>query len=95
MAGMSRSTGARVSIASAVPAGEVIAREEVLGMVRPQAATMATMMGVVRLPGRPPTQCLSTTGRTGQVRVSPAPVSAIISARVNGRAEQAVMKEER
>ena len=32
MAGRSSATGAIVSIASAVPAGEVIAREDVLGM---------------------------------------------------------------
>ena len=50
-----------VSMVSAVPAGEVMARDEVLGISRPLAATMATTMGVVRLPGRPPTQCLSST----------------------------------
>ena len=33
---------ASTSIVSAVPAGEVIAREEVLGMVRPCAATIGT-----------------------------------------------------
>ena len=50
-----------VSSVSAVPEGEVMARDEVLGSVRPQAAPIATTMGVVRLPGRPPTECLSAT----------------------------------
>ena len=53
------------------PAGEVMAREEVLGMVRPSAATMATMMGVVRLPGNPPTECLSTMMGWSQRKRSP------------------------
>ena len=46
---------------SAVPAGEVIAREDVLGIVRPCAATIGTTIIDVRLPGIPPMQCLSTT----------------------------------
>ena len=46
---------------SAVPAGEVIAREEVLGIVSPCAATIGTTIIEVRLPGMPPMQCLSTT----------------------------------
>jgi hypothetical protein len=44
-------------MASAVPAGEVMARDDVLGITTPQAATMGTTISVVRLPGRPPTQC--------------------------------------
>ena len=67
----SSSTGASVSIMSAVPAGEVMAREEVLGIVSPAAATMATTSGVVRLPGSPPTQCLSTIGVRPQSMRSP------------------------
>jgi hypothetical protein len=42
-----------VSMASAVPAGDVMAREEVLGIVSPAAATMETSIGVVRFPGKP------------------------------------------
>ena len=65
----------------------------------PQAATIDTTIGVVRLPGRPPTQCLSTTGCVFQLSVSPtstmARVSPIASLRSSGRAEQAVMKDER
>ena len=84
---------------SAVPDGEVMARDEVFGMTRPQAATIATTIGVVRLPGRPPTLCLSTTGCIGQVSRSPtstmAPVRPRISSRSSGRAEQAVMNAER
>jgi hypothetical protein len=53
-------------MASAVPAGDVMARDEVLGIVNPQAATMGTMIMLVRLPGRPPTQCLSTIGERPQ-----------------------------
>ena len=55
------STRASTSIVSAVPAGEVMARDEVFGMVRPCAATIGTTIIEVRLPGIPPMQCLSTT----------------------------------
>ena len=44
--GRSRSTGAIVSIVSAVPAGDVIARDDVLGIVSPCAATTETTIGV-------------------------------------------------
>jgi len=76
------------SMVSAVPAGEVIAREDVLGMSRPAAATMGTTISVVRLPGSPPTQCLSTT--TGDCHVSRSPVSTI--ARVSDRVSSASMR---
>jgi len=66
MAVTSRSTRVSVSITSAVPAGDVIARDDVFGIVSPAAATMATTIGVVRLPGRPPTQCLSAIGARPQ-----------------------------
>ena len=46
---------------SAVPAGEVMAREEVFGIISPCAATIGTTIIEVRLPGMPPMQCLSTT----------------------------------
>ncbi len=55
------STRASTSMVSAVPAGEVIAREDVFGMVRPCAATIGTTIMEVRFPGMPPMQCLSTT----------------------------------
>ena len=87
------------SIVSAVPAGEVMAREEVFGTVRPREAQMATTIGVVRLPGRPPTQCLSAMGARSQLSLLPvstmARVRAMVSDTSSGRAEQAVMKEER
>ena len=57
-----RFTGHRVSMRSAVPAGEVIARLLVLGMVYPAAATMGTTRMLVLSPGIPPTLCLSTMG---------------------------------
>ena len=78
-----RSTGVSVSIVSAVPAGDVIAREDVFGMIRPRLARIATTMGVVRLPGRPPMQCLSRTISRSQSSCSPtltmAPVRDVIS----------------
>lgn len=96
MLGTSRFTGASTSIVSAVPAGEVMAREEVLGIVRPQAATMGTTSRVVRLPGRPPTQCLSTTSGRPQSMRSPTPIMAFVSETVSARSRrspaQAVMK---
>lgn len=55
------STLASTSIVSAVPAGEVIARDEVFGIGRPWAETIGTTIIEVRLPGMPPMQCLSTT----------------------------------
>ena len=45
---------------SAVPAGDVIEREEVFGIVRPAAAIIGTTSIVVLFPGIPPIQCLST-----------------------------------
>ena len=72
-----------VSMVSAVPAGEVMARDDVLGITRPSAAAIATMMGVVRLPGRPPTQCLSTTMPAGHFSRSPASTIAWVSARIS------------
>ena len=46
---------------SAVPAGEVMARDEVLGITNPLAAAMATTNGVVRFPVIRPRNALSTT----------------------------------
>jgi hypothetical protein len=56
---------------SAVPAGEVMARDEVLGHSRPCAATIGTTSIEVRLPGMPPMQCLSTTSGSRQSSVRP------------------------
>ena len=56
---------------SAVPAGEVIARDDVFGMMTPAAVTIGTTMSVVRFPGRPPTLCLSMTGERPQSSRSP------------------------
>jgi len=75
MVARSNSTGAITSIVSAVPAGEVIARDEVLGIVRPKAVTIGTTIRVVLFPGRPPIQCLSTTN--GEDHVSLVPTSII------------------
>ena len=84
---------------SAVPAGDVIAREDVFGMVKPSAATMDTTIGVVRFPGSPPTECLSTTTSDFQDSLSPAStiawVRASISSSSSGRVAHAVTKDER
>jgi hypothetical protein len=91
----SSATGARVSMVSAVPAGEVIARDDVLGINRPQAATIGTTSSVVRLLGRPPTQCLSSTICCCQSSRCPtatmARVSAMVSATSMRSPEQAVI----
>ena len=63
---------------SAVPAGEVMARDEVFGIVSPCAATIGTTIIEVRFPGMPPMQCLSTT--TGMSQVSWVPACAIACA---------------
>jgi hypothetical protein len=63
-----RSTRARTSIVSAVPAGEVMAREDVLGIERLCAATIGATMSDVRLPGMPPIEGLSTRVRSRQER---------------------------
>ena len=59
MRSIGTSTFASTSMVSAVPAGEVMARDEVLGIGRPWAATIGTTIIEVRLPGMPPMQCLS------------------------------------
>ncbi len=68
---------------SAVPAGEVMARDEVFGMVRPWAATMGTMTIEVRLPGMPPMQCLSTTIGRPQFSCVPALAMARVGRRLD------------
>lgn len=82
---MERATVVMVSMVSAVPAGEVMAREEVLGMVSPAAATIDTTTGVVRLPGKPPTQCLSRMFSRPQSRRSPALTMASVSQVISSR----------
>ncbi len=47
MCAMASATGAGVSMASAVPAGEVLAREEAFGTRRSQAATIGTTGSVM------------------------------------------------
>ena len=73
------STLASTSMVSAVPAGEVMARDEVLGNTRPCAATMGTTSIEVRLPGMPPMQCLSTT--SGSFQLSRRPLATMASVR--------------
>ena len=73
------STLASTAIVSAVPAGEVMARDEVFGHNMPWAATMGTTSIEVRLPGMPPMQCLSTT--SGSRQSSFRPLSTMASVR--------------
>ena len=54
-----RSTCVIVSITSAVPAADVIALEDVFGIVNPATAQIAMTIGVVRFPATPPMECLS------------------------------------
>ena len=46
---------------SAVPEGDVIARDDVFGIVNPAAAITGTIIIVVRVPATPPAECLSAT----------------------------------
>ena len=68
----SSATGVIVSITSAVPAGEVMALDDVFGIVSPAAVMIDTTIGVVRFPGNPPTQCLSAIGACPQSSRLPA-----------------------
>ena len=74
----------------------MMAREEVLGIVRPHAATIGTTSNVVRFPGNPPMQCLSTTTSLSHFRCTPlstmARVSAMVSAMSMRLPEQAVIR---
>lgn len=85
MASRVRSTGASISIVSAVPGGDVIARDDFFGITRPRAAMIGTTSSVVRLPGRPPTQCLSTMGDPGHLRRVPTSIIARLRAMVSCR----------
>ena len=71
------STLATASITSAVPAAEVIALEEVLGITSPVEAQIETMIGVVLLPAIPPIPCLSATFPLS-FSFFPVPTSALI-----------------
>ncbi len=68
---MVRFTGHNVSTRSAVPAGEVTALDEVLGMTCPAAAMSGTIRIDVLSPGIPPMLCLSRIGPLSNVTVRP------------------------
>ena len=68
---------------SAVPDGDVMAREEVLGIVSPWAATIGTTIIEVRLPGMPPIQCLSTISGASHSSRPPTPAIALVNAKVS------------
>ena len=65
-----------------------MARDEVLGILSPCAATIGTTIIEVRLPGMPPMQCLSTI--MSPFHVSLPPTDAI--ARVSDSTSSAVVK---
>src|SRR5581483_2721612 len=71
------------SIASAVPAGEVIARDDVLGIEIPRDAITGTTIMVVRLPGKPPTQCLSATISKPQLILLPLLIMALVRKQIS------------
>ena len=73
-------TSASTPIVSAVPAGLVMARDEVFGTVTPSAARIGTTIMVVRLPGIPPMQCLSATTGASKWRRDPQAIIASVSA---------------
>ena len=77
----------------------MIALEEVFGMTNPAAAMIGTTIMLVRLPGRPPMQCLSATLGASQCNLSPALIIAAVSATVSARSRrspaQAVTKAAR
>ena len=83
------STCASTSMVSAVPAGDVMAREEVFGHSMPCAATIGTTSMDVRLPGMPPMQCLSTTGCSPQFRRRPTRLMASLRKNTSSRSSSA------
>src|SRR3989338_4454742 len=78
------STEAIASITSAVPAGVVIARDEILGILNPAAAIIGTIIIVVLVPAMPPTECLSA---TIPLNLSLLPVSTIALVKKNSSCE--------
>lgn len=78
---MERFTGQRDSTLSAVPAADVTARDDVLGIVNPAAATIGTTSSDVLSPGMPPMLCLSSIGVSPKSSVLP--VSTMARARAS------------
>ncbi len=78
-----RETFVRTSIVSAVPAGDVIDLELVLGTVRPAATRIGTMTIVVLFPATPPMQCLSIMCLFLILSVSPLFIIALVRATIS------------
>ena len=57
-----------------MPEGDVIALEEVLGISKPAAAIIGTIMGEILLPGIPPIECFP---KVGSLKSNWFPASAI------------------
>ena len=65
------STSQNVSTKSDVPHALLMAREDILGIMTPAAATMETTIGVILLPGTPPKLWKSNTGCLSNLIMSP------------------------
>ena len=78
-------TFARTSIVSAVPLAEVIALLAVLGISKPDDATVGTIMRLTLFPGTPPMLCLSTTIPLSNVIVSPVSIIDFVSHSISSK----------
>ena len=79
----SSSTLQKVSTKSDVPQALLMAREEVLGIMTPAAATMDTTMGVILLPGTPPKLWKSNTGCLSNLMMSPVWAMALVKSAIS------------
>ena len=77
------STLQNVSTKSDVPHALLMAREEVLGIMMPAAATMDTTMGVTLLPGTPPRLWKSNTGVLSNLIISPVSAMATVKSAIS------------
>ena len=77
------STSQKVSTKSDVPHALLIALEEVLGIIRPAAATMDMTMGVILLPGTPPRLWKSNTGDLENFTMSPVFAMAMVKSAIS------------
>ncbi len=68
---------------SAVPAAELMAREDVLGSSSPAAATMGTTSKVILFPGHPPMEWKSNTGERSNLMTSPVSTMAMVRSAVS------------
>ena len=79
----SNSMSQKVSTKSDVPQALLIAREDVLGIINPPAATMDTTIGVILFPGTPPRLWKSKTGFLENLTISPVLAMAIVKSAIS------------